>query len=164
MTPLPDPTKSFANQEVTCLVTQALFGEVLNQDDYTRAAMGCAARNRLIHYRPEYGIRDWPGILLKHGQFDCFVSLKDKLMNPLKYEKQDTWDHLYEIAKTILNGAQTDSVERCTHYFDSSLDNNKPYWARSPLMEHIKDIGQLRFYRYIENHPAHFTPESFGEE
>lgn len=167
MHPLPDQTKPFAEQEITVLVTQLLFGEALNQADDARAGVGCAARNRLIHWRPEYGDWGWQGILLKSGAFDCFVALKDKLLNPLKHESQDTWDHLYDIAATILNGTQSDNVERSTFYFDSSLDAHPPFWARPPVLgsltEHVKDIGDLRFIRYIEHHSAQYIPEDWGE-
>lgn len=151
MSRLPDPTVPFADQPEDILLTQCLFGEALNQDEATRCGVLNSAKNRLIHYRKEYGERTWHGVILHPWAYSCFVQLKQKLLYPLEHETQASWGGCYDLAQQMLNGLVKDNVDRATFYYDKSLDHKPPYWAQTDLLEHVMDLGSLHFWRYMED-------------
>jgi hypothetical protein len=147
---LPDPTVPFDQQPEDILLTMCLFGEALNQGESARRGVLNAAKNRLIHWRPEYGERTWHGVLLKPWAFSCFMQLQQKLLYPLEHETVESWEGCYNLAQDMLNGLIQDNIERSTFYYDKSMDQNPPSWTRTDLLEHVLDIGSLHFWRYYE--------------
>lgn len=162
--PLPDASKDFPEQSEDVLFTQCIFGEARNQPEPAQIAMAWSVLNRLLYWRSvkEYGDRTWHGVLLHPGQYDCFQDERDKLLNPLHYESQQVWEHCYGICQQIMTHSGTDPISGATHYFDRSRDSNQPFWAKSPLMEHVCDVGDFRFYKYrnqIAPPVTHLTEE-----
>lgn len=139
----------FIEQPEDILLAQLVLGEAANQPENARLAVAWSAFNRLLYYRREYGPRTWAGVILRPGQYDCFTDLKAKLRNPLMHESAATWDECYAVAEAILRHTVPDMTDKSTHYFDRSLDGGRePKWSKSPLMEHVCDIGDFHFYRY----------------
>ena len=143
--PIPDPAIPLPQQPDEMLLAMCIFGEARGEHDDAKLAVGNVVRNRVLAGR--YG-KDWRGVILRPMQFSCFNTNdpnSKKVVEPLKYGKQETWETCYRIASWILNGTAKDNTQRSTHYFDKSLDANPPYWSYGFIP--TVTIGGLRFYR-----------------
>lgn len=170
MVPLPEKDKTFHDQEVTVLVAQMLFGEARGEPEFAIQGVACVAMNRLVHYRKEYGIRDWAGILLHPFAFDCFKAQVPQMQNPLHYESESVWEKCYGVAMKVMSGQLHDhpvAEQRCTFYHSFNLEDKDklPYWAKPGKheLEHVIDLGHLHFYRYPEMYTSAVGGSSIEE-
>ena len=153
--PLPDPKKSFADQEPDVLLSMCLFGEARGESDDARRAVAQVVLNRAKFAHPVFGSQ--PGadfaenlrrVILKPRQFSCFLPDDPncaKLLRPLDHERPEVWQRCLRAAQEAL--ANRDRQDTLTansdHYFDDSLQ--PPRWA-DPAKQTVQ-IGRLRFYR-----------------
>lgn len=146
-TPLPDPSKPIEAQEITVLLACLLWGEARGCHDDGKLAVANVVKNRVLSGRFP-GRDDWAKVITAPLQFSSLNANdpnRKKLLEPLKWDSQSTWDSCYACASAVLDGMTMDNTQRATHYFDRSLDANPPHWAAAFV--HTCDIDRLHFYR-----------------
>lgn len=143
---LPDPLLPFQDQQPVTLLACAVFGEARGQVPEAKVAVGCVIRNRAA-LAPRYGT-GIVGVILHPYAFSSFLPKdpnRNKMLNPLKCECEETWASCYGIADDVFNWRVPDPTQGATHYFDDSIP--APYWARNMVFK-VK-IGRLNFYREL---------------
>ena len=134
---------NFEGDSDLMLLARMVFGEARNQPVEAMIGVAYTAVNRLR-------IGGWYGttlkeVLLKPWQYSCFNRgdpNREKLKDPLKYERRETLARCLAVAHAVLNGLVKDPTNGATHYFSG---NRKPRWARK--MEGCGKIGDFRFYK-----------------
>lgn len=118
--------------------------EAQNQPRVAQVGQAWSVRNRVD--RP--GFWDWgdsyASVILKPFQYSSF-NHNDPNALKIPADTDPSWIQCLAIAQDVYQGISEDPTSGSTHYFDSSLDANPPAWAAK--MEHVIDLGQLRFYR-----------------
>jgi len=114
-------------------------------------AVAFSVRNRVLH--PSWWGKDWHSVITAHLQYSSFNAGDP---NAVKYPQAEDpqWKAAVDVANTVYNGGATaaacpDPTNGSTHYYDRSLDENPPSWAKSPEMTHVSDIGPFHFYRPV---------------
>ena len=152
---LPDPAKTFADQEPAVLLAMCLFGEARGESALARRAIAEVILNRARNPRPAFGSR--PGatlednlrrVILQPWQFSCFLPNDPnykKLLRPLDHESPAVWQRCLDAAREALETREgPDTLTAGSdHYFDDSLQ--PPRWA-DPAKQTVR-IGRLQFYR-----------------
>ena len=141
----------FEHWPIPMLLTGLLFGEARNQPDVAKIGVAFVVENR-VRLGGWYG-KNHREVILKKNQFSCFNKKnpnRKKILNPLKYEKLDIWLNCWKIAQGVLEGRFLDPTyrkdlrKRAVNYFDKSLKDNPPSWARRLVF--LCQLGDFYFY------------------
>jgi hypothetical protein len=120
--------------------------EAQNQPSATRIGQAWSVRNRVE--RP--GFWDWgdsySSVILKPLQYSSF-NHDDPNAVKIPHDTDASWQQSLSIAQDVYQGISNDPTSGCTHYYDKSLDAHPPQWATNGKMEHVIDMGELRFFR-----------------
>ena len=91
--PLPDPARTFAEQEPEVLLALCVFGEARGECDAAQRAVAQVVRNRTRFPHAVFGSRrdadfteNLRNVILQPKQFSCFLTAgphRDKLLHPL---------------------------------------------------------------------------------
>jgi len=141
--PVPD---DFKHWPLMMLYTAVIWGEARGESNKAKIAVAWVIRNRFIR-------NGWFGdslraVLTKKYQFSCLNPNdvnSQKVRNPLYWDDFKVWAECYEIAEKVHNGEIKDPTGGATHYFDKSLKDNPPYWAKK--LTFTKKIGSFYFYK-----------------
>lgn len=147
---VPDPKRSIEAQDEDVLLAMCIFGEARNQPPEAMRAVANVVRNRLANPRA-YG-QGWREVINKKRAFSCFNPSdpnREKLLRPLDWEKPQTWARCWEAARQVYEGIAADNTLGATHYFDDSLKERPPRWAK--LYTPTVKIGALLFLRASRN-------------
>ena len=107
-----------------------------------------SVRNRVLN--PTWWGTDWVSVITKPFQYSSFNANDPNAVKwPLATDT--AWEACLAAATEAYAGTGDDPVSRATHYFDRSLDNDPPSWARDASMVHVLNLGDFRFWR-----PARF--------
>ncbi len=144
---LPDPALPFEAQTADVLLAMCIFGEARGESEAVRRGVAQVVRNRVRDREQRYG-RGWHGVILKKWQFSCFLPAdpnRAKLLRPQDYESPQVWRGCWKIAQEVYFGHVADNTGGATHYFDDSMTDNPPRWARqfAPTVK----LGRLNFFR-----------------
>lgn len=143
--PLPDPSRSFAEQEPVVLLAMAVFGESRGVSMEAKLAVACVVRNRVNagHFGSDY-----TGVLLKPYQFDCFDANdpnSGKLLRPLQYEDAVVWEACFTAAYLVHGGSAADTTNGALFYHSFPEATPPPAWGR--VEQSTKPIPPFWFFR-----------------
>jgi len=140
----------FSHDSDEVLLARLLYGEARGASREVKYAIANVVLNRAE--RPCWWGRNVREVILAPRQFSCF-NLDDvnrhKLLDPLRYDRQEVWQECYAVAREALS-QRRDTTHGATHYFDSSIAT--PRWARSipPSLELPAGNGRVvRFYNTV---------------
>jgi N-acetylmuramoyl-L-alanine amidase len=110
------------------VLAQTIYGEARNQRYGTKLGVGWTVKNRVA-------LGTWYGtsvreVCLKRWQYSCWNEgdpNREKLLVP---RERQAWLACVEAAWAVLLGEAPDPTGGATHYYDQSLDDNPPRWAR----------------------------------
>ena len=145
MTPVPDPSRPFANQEPLVLLAMLVFGEARSEVFDAKLAVANVVMNRV---RTGFG-KNVSVVALKPYQFSCFLPSDNnrvKLLDPLKYESQTVWDNCFYAAGMAYSGEGGDPSNGAVFYHDSTIAEPPKAWG--PVVE-TAQIGRLTFYKPV---------------
>ncbi len=120
----------------------------------SKVAMACSVRNRVL--RPGWWGHDYMSVLFKPDQYTSLTylvahpkgsntCLADPNLVVWPSVSDPEWVDCMAVAEGITDGTLPDSVQGATHYFDKSLDDCPPEWAK--LFQHTVDVGRFHFYK-----------------
>jgi N-acetylmuramoyl-L-alanine amidase len=127
------------------LLSLCIWREARGEIVDTKRAVAWSIRNRVLH--PSWWGTDWISVILKPKQYSSFNAGDP---NSVKFPQSNdsSWVASLNAAMEAYSGASgTDPSRGATHYFDKSLDDNPPFWAKDGNMFKTADIGNLHFYR-----------------
>lgn len=119
-----------------------------------REARGCTVQaklgvawsiqNRVNH--PSWWGTDVVSVILKPYQYSSF-DFADP--NAIKFpQPTDTsWQACLQIMDQVTRNGEPDPTNGATHYYDKSLDDKPPAWARDGSMIETAVIDSLRFWK-----------------
>lgn len=122
--------------------------ESRNQIYAAMLGVGWSVRNRVAS--PRYWGHDWIAVMSHPEAYSSMVPPNGQNDPNLRVYPDMTnakWLLALEAAEAAYEGVGPDPVHGATHYYDSSLDNDPPAWAKDPSSQHIIDIGALRFFK-----------------
>lgn len=130
--PLPDPTKTFWQQEEDILLACCLFGEAQNQSYEAKVAVACVVRNRVLFNMRYMGGPSYKGVILHPMQFDCF-NLNDpnrgKLLRPLMHAPRSVWEECYRAAVAVCCDHCEDLTGGALFYFSPPITKAPAAWG-----------------------------------
>ena len=107
-----------------------------------------SVRNRVEN--PRYWGHDWISVMSHPLAYSSMVppnADNDPNLRVYPDMSNGRWILVMEAAEAAYFDIAGDNVHGATHYYDSSLDNDPPMWAKDPSSQHIIDIGHLRFFK-----------------
>ena len=142
MVPLPDKSRLIEDQDDDILLAMCLWGEARGEPTEGKIAVAHVVNNR--RKRAGWFGANLRSVLLKPFQFSCFNRAdpnRNKLLQPLVYDKPKVWEECYACALAVMNQLAPDPTKGATHYFAGRM----PVWAleMAPLCE----IGHHKFYK-----------------
>ena len=144
MIDLPNPELPIEKQDELILLAMLVWGESRGESDDAKLAVANVVRNRVL--AGIYGGDSWYSVILSPEQFSCFNSNeRSKLLEPLKWDSEKTWESCYNVAYSVYLGTAKDNTmydgKRATHYYSGE---RVPYWSSS--MWPVVDIGPFKFF------------------
>lgn len=126
------------------LLGLCIWREARGESKIAQVGVAWTIKNRVL--KPSWWGKDYVDVILKPYQFSSFDHNDP---NAVKFPVPDdaSWVQCFEVAQDVYEGITEDPTAGCTHYFDASLDSHPPDWATGGTMEHVTDLGQLRFWR-----------------
>jgi len=111
------------------------------------AAVAAVIRNRLEGIYKRYGTT-WAHVCLKPWQFSCWNIYDDGRRDPnldliLHGPTGNRWHYAQAITELTMDHLLGDPTGGATHYHTVAIH---PYWADSPQMRFLKQIGNHKFY------------------
>jgi N-acetylmuramoyl-L-alanine amidase len=154
--PLPDEVPQRRNQVLSYNSDQALEISLLvlvvgreARGEIFAAKLGVAwsIRNRVE--RPRWWGHDWLTVIEKRAQYSSMEPPSGKDPNLIVYPDlaNQAWRECIEAAEAAYWESQPDPTSGATHYYDRSIDDHPPQWATDSSSEHVRDIGNLHFYK-----------------
>lgn len=72
--------------------------------------------------------------------------------NATKFPKEDdpSWLQCLGVAQDVWQGLAADPTSGCQNYFDKSLDDNPPEWAKDGSYVHVIDLSSIRLWRRVK--------------
>ena len=143
--PLPDPKKTFVEQDEIVLLAMCVFGESRGDTLQAKTGVACVVRNRL--HQHWMGAKTWADVILKPYQFDCFLANdpnSKKLLTPLKYETAAVWDCCYSIAHDVHAGKTPDNTAGAVFYFSLPIKIPPAQWGN---VQETVTYGKTKFFR-----------------
>ena len=128
------------------LLALCLWREARNQPADAITAVACSIRNRTL--KPAWWnsmhAMDYIEVILHPEQYSSF-NAGDVNAAKMPLSSDLIFPQCLEIAQSIWDGTQSDTIQGAQSYFDRSLDSNPPQWANTQT--HICDVGDFHFYR-----------------
>lgn len=147
--PIPDPDIVPNDQREDIILACTIWGEARSQADDVRIAKANVMNNRKL--AGIFGGHTLKAVCLAPLQFSCWNHNdpnRVKVLEPLKYDKQEVWEGCYMIADLMLRGEITDNTLRSTHYHDfADTFDHRVSWANDPRYKWIMDVGNTHFFR-----------------
>lgn len=145
--PLPDPTKTFWQQDECTLLACCLFGEAQNQSYEAKVAVACVVRNR-VHANLRYmGGCSYAGVILHPMQFDCFNfndANRAKLLRPLLHAPRSVWEECYRAALSVHRDNIADLTGGALFYFSPPITEPPKAWGFCTFTAKYQD---MQFYK-----------------
>lgn len=143
---MPDTYNAIQAVELGTLVT--LVGREGRGEIYD-AMLGIAwsVRNRVL--RPRYWGHDWLSVMSHPEAYSSMAppsSDNDPNLRVWADLTVASWNLVLEASEAAYGGVGADPVAGATHYYDRSLDSDPPYWTKDGSAQHVRDIGNLRFW------------------
>lgn len=126
------------------LLGLCVWRESRNQPKVAQMGVAWSVKNRVLH--PAWWGKDYVDVILKPYQYSSF-NHNDPNAVKLPYPSDPSWQECLEVAQDVYQDISTDPTQGCTHYFDGSMDSHPPDWTTSGTMEHVTNLGELRFWR-----------------
>lgn len=132
MTKLPDPKKSFSQQDEDVLLAMLGWGEARGEPVEALIAVVHVPITRAKIKKTSVSHE-----CLREYAFSCFLANdknSQKLLLPLKFGKSEEWDRCYRAAVDALQGLSQSPAKDATHYVVKSrwmrptAANKKPKW------------------------------------
>ena len=150
MSTLPDPKKTFAEQQPLTLLAMCIFGEARGQSMAAKIGQASVVHNRVKDGR--FG-HDWEGVILHPYQFSCFNENdpnREKLLQPLAHESPKVWVDCVNAATVVMNDAAHDTTQGALYYHSyRSAFPPPPAWGKVTF---TLSIDGLHFFK--ETHDA----------
>jgi spore germination cell wall hydrolase CwlJ-like protein len=143
--PLPDSSKTFAQQDPLILLAMCVWGESRGNTLAEKIGVACVVRNRL--HQHWMGAHNWADVILKPWQFDCFLPNdpnSKKLLTPLKYETAAVWNCCYSVAQGVYSGAVSDNTGGAVFYFDLPIKLPPSEWGN---VQETVTYGTTKFFK-----------------
>jgi len=136
---LPDQTEALTNFYMLAL---AIYREARGEDQLSKLAVGWVIRNRM-----EKG--GWFGssyfdVVTKRAQFSSF-NLGEKNSIVFGPPQDPAWRECTQAATDVILSNRADPTNGATFYYDKSLDQHPPLWARE--YTHTADVGAFHFFK-----------------
>jgi len=143
---IPDPSKSFAEQDPLILWTMAVWGEARGESYLAKVGVAWVILNRVRTQPPRYGT-GLPGVILKPYQFSSF-NLGDpnraKLLTPLAHGTRETWVDCRNAIIGVNAGEIPDPTHGARFYFSKPILEPPHSWGE---VIHTADIDGLKFFK-----------------
>jgi N-acetylmuramoyl-L-alanine amidase len=138
-----------ANQAIEFGLLVTLVGREARGEIYD-AMLGVAwsVRNRVT--QPRYWGHDWLSVMAHPEAYSSiYPPTKDNDPNLRVYPDMTNakWALVLEACENAYWGIGPDPTNGATHYYDRSMDDDPPTWATDPQSEHVRDIGDLHFFK-----------------
>lgn len=117
-----------------------LWREARGQTQSAIVAVGAVARNRTLTRHLSY-----TEVVLQPYQFSSF-NRNDPQYHKYPEFYDPIWAQCLSTAEGIIKNELADPTGGAVNYFDKTLDDSPPKWARE--MDHTCSIGDFRFYKY----------------
>ena len=131
------------NNYAKILLALCLWREARNQSDDAIRAVAWSIRNRVSH--PTWWGKNWIDVITHPFQYSSFNK-----NDPNSYKFPSSLDLkmpiCISIAEEVYSALEGDPTNGAVSYYDRSLDNNPPEWAKTAI--HTCDIGAFRFFRF----------------
>ncbi|HXU18952.1 MAG TPA: cell wall hydrolase [Verrucomicrobiae bacterium] len=111
-------------------------------------AVAWSIRNRVS--RPSWWGRSWIEVITKKWQYSSINGLEadpNLLIYPVPGAA--VWNDAISAAEEAYSGEGTDPTGGAVSYYDRSLDDFPPLWAKSGQFAKTVDIGRLHFFRLV---------------
>ena len=151
--PMTEETK--VNMSVVFMLALCIWREARNQRRDAKLAVACVIRNRANHPKIKWWGNGYFEVITAPWQFTSFNKPTPKNIDPNVHLFPSPKDHVswvswlecLAVAQEVYEMTVKDVTEGADHYFDKSLDNRPPTWAKS--YRFIKDIGNFHFYKSV---------------
>jgi len=129
-----------------CMLTMVLGREAGNQTQPAIRGVAWSIRNRV--QRPGWWGKDWAGVIEAKWQYSSIEGPQSD-PNLRKYPNLnfEPWPTCLTIAEEVYAGLGVDPTDGAVSYFDKSLDNDPPAWAKDGSLVHCCDIDAFHFYK-----------------
>lgn len=145
--PLPDPSKTFWQQDECTLLACCLFGEAQNQNYDAKVAVACVVRNRAHRNLRYMGGCSYAGVILQPYQFSSFNANdvnRRKLLQPLMYAPRTVWEECYRAAYAVYHENCADLTGGALFYFSPPITEAPKAWGQVCF---TAKYGNLQFYK-----------------
>lgn len=109
-----------------------------------KQGVACTILNRVN--LPRWWGNSINGVILKPEQYSSF-NHNDPNVSKWPAPSDPAWADCVDVADKVLNGELADNTGGATSYFDNSLANNPPYWAKDGSNVKTLSIGNLNFWK-----------------
>lgn len=128
------------------MLALCMWREGQNQTSDALIALGCSIRNRTLVSRwwNQNTPGDYVAVILMPEQYSSF-NPDDPNAKKIPGRTDPVFTQCLQIAASIANGSQLDTVQGCESYIDKSMDGHWPQWANE--MTHVLDVGDFHFFK-----------------
>ena len=122
------------------LLALCLWREARNQNGPAITAVACSIRNRV--QKPGWWGHDWVSVILCGQQYSSF-NRDDPNATLLPSSTDSVFPVCLEIAESVWNGSQADTVNGAESYYDLSIP--EPEWAKE--MTFTVRVEDFKFFK-----------------
>lgn len=143
--PLPSPTVDESKFSDLFMLALCLWREARGESLESKRCVAWSIMNRVRH--PSW----WGGpsvvsVVAKPWQYSGMTAAGDPNLIKWPHMTDTSWLACLQISAEVYDSPQiADPTQGATHYFDKTLDQKPPYWAKD--MTHVLDSGNFHFYK-----------------
>ena len=129
-------------------LAKTIYGEARGESIETMFAVGWVIRNRLKSGR--HG-KTYKGVVLQSKQFSCW-NKNDPNYKVIKGAiKGRHWEVCIGVAIIVMQLSERHNpIPGVHHYYDKSLDNNPPFWAKDGEYIVVYGVDNLRLFKNVK--------------